>query len=242
MKNIIENFDQAAAHYESLAQPQAALAENLAQWILPAERKGRALELGAGTGLFTRRMLPWNGIYTATDAAPKMVAVGRAHCPTADWKVLDAREPPGVESMDWLFACSLLQWMPEPQKVLQRWRKILKPDGQLAVAVLLPGTLGELQSVLPQIKPLDWHSAAEWRMLVENAGFCLEREQSGEQQSLHPNSLELMRAVHGMGLAPRQMVGPGRLRTALREYNQRHAIPGGVRTTWRAWLARAKAS
>jgi malonyl-CoA O-methyltransferase len=241
MKDIIENFDRAAEKYESHAQPQAAVAGALAEWILPRERKGHALELGAGTGLFTRRMLPWAGIYTASDAAPKMVALGRQHCPAATWQVLDARTPTGVEQMDWIFACCLLQWLPEPQEALRNWRKILKPDGQLAIAVLLPGTLGELQTILPEAKPLDWHSAAEWRGLVERAGFALEREQEWEHHSIHPHSLALLRAVHAMGLAPHQAVGPGRLRAALRAYNEVHAAPGGVHATWRAWLARAKA-
>jgi trans-aconitate methyltransferase len=240
MKSVIDNFNRAAGQYEVHAAPQAALASELAQWILPGERTGRALELGAGTGLFTRLMLPWDGNYTATDAAPQMVALGRTCCPAAEWKVLDARAPLGIESMQWIFACSLLQWLPEPQKVLQHWRKILNPEGQLAIAVLLPGTLGELHELLPEAKPLDWHTADEWRSLVINAGFALEREQLWEQQSLHANSLELMRAVHAMGLAPHRAVNGGRLRRALREYNQKHVVADGVVATWRAWLVRAR--
>ncbi len=241
MKKVIENFDRAAEQYESQAKPQAALAATLAEWVLPEEKIGRALELGAGTGLFTRRMLPWAGVYTATDAAPKMVALGRAHCPTAKWQVLDARIPSGLDPIDWLFACSLLQWLPEPQTVLQHWRKILQPGGRMVLAVLLPGTLGELHSLLPEVKPLDWHTATEWRSMVKHAGLAIEREQTWEKRSVHANSLELLRAVHAMGLAPHRSVGAGRLRAALQRYNQRHVTPGGVQATWRAWLVRARA-
>jgi malonyl-CoA O-methyltransferase len=241
MKDVIENFDRAAEKYERHAAPQAVVAEALAQWILSEERKGRALEFGAGTGLFTRQMLPWTETYLATDAAPKMVELGRQHCPSAKWQVLDARAPTGLGQMDWVFACCLLQWLPEPQEVLQSWRKILSPNGQLAIAVLLPGTLGELQTILPEARPLDWRTAAEWRGMVEHAGFALEREQEWEHHSIHPNSLELLRAVHAMGLAPQRVVGPGRLRAALHAYNEKHAVPRGVCATWRAWLARAQA-
>jgi trans-aconitate methyltransferase len=242
MKDIIENFDRAAEKYELHAGPQDLVDETMAQWILPEERKGNALEFGAGTGLFTRQMLPWAGTYLATDAAPKMVALGHQHCPEAKWQVWDARAPTSLGQMDWIFACCLLQWLPDPQKILKNWKKILKPHGRLAIAVLLPGTLGELQSILPEAKPLDWHSALEWRGMVECVGFALEREQTWEHHSVHSNSLELLRAVHAMGLAPRQAVGPGRLRAALRTYNEKHVAPGGVRATWRAWLARAQAT
>jgi trans-aconitate methyltransferase len=240
MKDVIESFDRAAGSYERHAQPQAALATELANWISPAEKKGRALELGAGTGLFTRWMLPWAGTYTATDAAPKMVELGRARCPSAHWKVLDARALDSQEEVNWVFACSLLQWMPDPQAVLQNWRNFLTADGKLLLAVLLPGTLGELQSILPEAKPLNWHPAAEWRSMAEAAGFAIEREQTSEQQILHPNSLELLRAVHAMGVAPQHAVGPGRLRVALRIYNEKYATAGGVQSTWRAWLVRAQ--
>lgn len=241
MKNIIENFDRAADRYESLARPQAALAAELADWIKPEERKGSALELGAGTGLFTRQVLPWDGTYTATDAAPKMVALGRQLCPRVEWKVMDARSPNGASPVNWIFACSLLQWFPEPLAVLQAWRKFLRLEGQLALAVLLPGTLGELQSVLPEAKPLNWHPASAWRDMVARAGFAVEREQEWEQPCLYPNSLELLRSIHAMGLAPHRAVTGGRLRTALREYNHQHARPGVFRPPGRpGWCVRER--
>jgi malonyl-CoA O-methyltransferase len=240
MKNVIDNFDRAAERYENHAQPQAAVAKALAEWILPQERKGCALEFGAGTGLLTRLLQPWEGNYTATDAAPRMVAQGRVHCPHAEWQTMDARQPKNIAPVNWIFACSLLQWMSQPQTVLQHWRRLLSPGGQLAFAVLLPGTLSELAEQLPEATPLDWHTENEWRSMVEAAGFIIEREQVWEHTSLHANSLELLRAVHAMGLAPKNAVGPGRLRKALRSYDDKHRVAGSVEATWRAWLVRAK--
>jgi hypothetical protein len=37
------------------------------------------------------------------------------------------------------------------------------------------------------------------------------------------------------------VAGPGRLRVALRDYDQKFTVAGGVQATWQAWLARAKA-
>jgi SAM-dependent methyltransferase len=241
MRDVIQNFDRSVAGYAAHSAPQAALAAELAQWIAPGERQGRAVEFGAGTGLFTRQLQPWAGTYLATDAAPRMVEQGRAHCPTASWETRDARQTTGLDSADWIFSCNLLQWIEEPEAVLRGWRKILAPGGQLAVAVLLPGTLHELQTVLPATTPLRWHSAEEWRMILRHTDFAVEREATWEHREIHPHALTLLRTVHAMGLAPRRAASVGRLRAALRAYDQKFAVPGGVRATWQAWLARAVA-
>jgi len=238
--DTIASFDRAAESYTAFAAPQAALASALAAWIGPAERQGRALEFGAGPGLLTERLLPWAGPYCATDASAAMLARGRARCPSLDWKLCDARDPAGLGVADWLFACGLLQWFTDPAAALRRWRTHLAPGGHLLVGVWLPGTLGELESLLPETPPVRWRSANEWAAILASAGFALERAETWEHRSLHPSALDFLRAVHAMGLAPRRAVGPGRLRSALRAYDLRFSTPAGVRATWCAWLARAR--
>ena len=238
--DTVASFDRAAECYAAFAAPQAALASTLATWITPAERRGCALEFGAGPGLLTERLLPWAGQYYATDAAPAMLARGQARCPSIIWKLCDARDPANPGPADWLFACGLLQWLPDPATILRRWRSHLLPGGCLAVGIWLPGTLGELASLLPEATPVHWRSASEWAAIFASAGFALERAETWEHLSHHPSALHFLRAVHAMGLAPRRVVGPGRLRSALRAYDLRFSTTGGVRATWRAWLARAR--
>jgi malonyl-CoA O-methyltransferase len=241
MTDIVQNFGRAAEDYDKFSQPQAAFASALAEIITPEERRGRAIEFGAGTALFTRQMMPWNGVYLATDAAARMVEIGRSRCPSASWKVMDANTTTGLGPADWIFACNLLQWLETPEVVLQSWRKLLAPGGQLAVAILLEDTFCELQELLPAAQPLRWRSAEAWRALVEQAGFGLERAEHWRQTSIHTSALDLLRGIHGMGLAPQRLSSAGKLRTALRTYDQRFAAPGGVRATWQGWLARARA-
>jgi trans-aconitate methyltransferase len=241
MKDVIQNFDRSVAGYAAHSAPQAALAAELARWIAPAERQGRAIEFGAGTGLFTQQMQPWVGTYLATDAAPRMVEYGRAHFPLANWQVQDARQTSGLNPADWIFSCNLLQWLDEPDAALREWRKILPSGGQLTAAVLLPGALRELQSVLSHSTPLRWHATDEWRKIFRNAGFSITRESVWEHREVYPRALAFLRAVHAMGLAPRRSTGAGQLRAALRAYDQNFAAPGGVSSTWQAWLVRAVA-
>ena len=80
----------------------------LAEW-LPADRCGRALELGAGPGIFTENALPWCGEDLATDISPAMCAAGRAAIPRVAWDVMDAASPQGGP-WDWIFTSSILQW------------------------------------------------------------------------------------------------------------------------------------
>jgi len=241
MTSIIENFDSAAKSYDAHATAQAALATELAKWIMPIERKGVALEFGAGTGLLTRQLQPWKGSYSATDAAPQMVEIGRLLCPAVNWKVLDANTPQPQEPANWLLACNLLQWLENPHAVLQAWRKLLAPGGQFLVAIQIRGTLEELSTILPEASPLQWREPEDWKNLFEQAGLSLIHDQTWEHVSVHPSARELLRGIHAMGLAPRYSVSPGRLRTALQEYDRKFAVKGGVRATWRAWLGRGQA-
>jgi trans-aconitate methyltransferase len=239
--DTIASFDRAAESYATFAAPQAALAAALAAWIAPVERRGRALEFGAGTGLLTERLQPWAGPYLATDASAAMLQRGQSRCPFVDWQLHDARNPAGLGPADWIFACGLLQWLGEPAITFRRWHAEIALGGRLAVGILLPGTFAELESLLPEASPVRWRSTPEWENLLRQAGFRLDRAETWEHLSLHPSALEFLRAVHAMGLAPRRTVGPGRLRIALRAYDRRFAGPAGVRATWRAWLARATA-
>jgi len=241
MTDVILNFDRSAAGYEANSAPQAALAAALATWINPADRQGLAIEFGAGTGLFTRHMHPWLGTYTATDAAPGMVKRGQMLAPAAKWEIADAREVQRLGPADWIFACNLLQWLDEPEKVLRGWRKIMPAKGQFAAAVLLPGTFPELERVLPGVAPLPWHDREEWSKFLADAGFEITRAEIWEHREIFPNARAFLRSLHAMGLAPRRMVGAGRLRAALRHYDKEFAVGGRVRATWQAWLVRARA-
>ncbi len=241
MTDVIANFDRSAVAYEAMARPQFEMAAALAQLIGPAERHGRAVEFGAGPGLFTEHVQPWDGPYLATDAAAAMVRRGRVRCPQVEWAQHDARTVWKGPAADWIFSCNLLQWLDEPEKVLRLWRGQTHPGGHMLVAVLVHGTLGELAEVLPTAAPVVTGTVLEWQTQLTRAGFALEKSQSWHYVSVYPTALNFLRAMHAMGFAPRRGTGPGRLRAALRDYDRRFAVAGGVQATWQAWLARAQA-
>ena len=81
-------FDRRASDYERHAPVQREAAQWLAEW-LPGEIEHPALELGAGTGLFTRHLVGRTKRLVASDIAPRMVQAGIDRLPDA--VILDQR-------------------------------------------------------------------------------------------------------------------------------------------------------
>jgi len=227
----MKSFDAAAKSYERHSLVQQAMADWLAEW-LPTARNGIALEIAAGTGLFTRHLLPWNGNLIATDAAPRMVSEGKRQHPEAEWKVTYAENLPEIAA-DWIFSSSFLQWAENPTALLKHWKNRLKPDGKLLLGFFAAPTLPELEAVLPETAPLQWRPPDEWEYIFRTAGFHTERIESETRIFSLPSALNLLRTLHGIGAAPFRQTSPGKLRRALTEYDQRFSNKNGtIRSTW----------
>ncbi|HTB81250.1 MAG TPA: methyltransferase [Opitutaceae bacterium] len=235
---LVASFGRAAANYYEHARVQAALADWLAEW-LPAGRTRRAIEIGAGPGLFTRRLLPWAGSLTATDISPAMCAAGQAALPQLEWRVM-AAEAPEPGPWDWIFCSSMLQWAADPEKVFVAWREQLAPGGRLLAGLFIEGSLPEWRAVRGGDGPVNWRTAEEWRACLGRAGLRIVRDGVLARAFEHPSALSFLRSVHGVGAAPQSHLPPGRLRGLLRDYDGRFAAPGGVRATWMFYRVEAE--
>lgn len=224
------SFDQAAASYESFAFIQREMAEWLAEWLPPA-RTGTALEVGAGTGLFTHHLQPWNGHFLATDASPAMVAQGKARFPQVAWQTALAEALP-PRAADWIFSASFLQWAEAPTRLLRHWKTRLTPEGHILAGLFAAPTLFELGEVLPETAPLQWRTPAEWDTLIQTAGLQIIRRESSQRTFTFPSLLQLLQTLHGIGAAPLRRTSPAALRRTIKEYDQRFSHPEGVRSTW----------
>lgn len=227
----MESFDRAAHRYNTFAFVQRDLAKWLAEW-LPVPQVGAALEIAAGTGVFTQQLAQWRGELTATDASPAMVEEGSSTCPFADWKIARADALPGL-SANWIFSASYLQWAENPQKILAHWRTRLAPGGRILAGLFISPTLRELYEVLGVGAPLTWRSESDWRQAAEKAGFVIVRTEAADRTYYAPSSLDLLRSLHGTGAAPFRRMNPADLRTRMREYENHCRDEQGVRSTWR---------
>jgi malonyl-CoA O-methyltransferase len=227
---LAASFGRAASNYREHARVQATLADWLAEW-LPAKHDGRALEIGAGPGIFTRKLLPWAGALTATDISPAMCAAGRAELPQVDWRVMSAEAPePGP--WDWIFCSSMLQWAADPEKVFAAWRERLVPGGRLLAGLFVEGSLPEWRAVAGEDSPLAWRPAEEWCACLGRAGLRVVRSEAQPRIFEFPSARAFLRSVHGVGGAPQRRLPLGRLRRLLHDYETRFHAPGGVPATW----------
>jgi len=231
-------FDLCAHTYDEHAGPQRFFAERVAQFILDGSqgvsplRSESVLELGAGTGALTRYLL--DAPVLATDASPTMVEHGRLAVPQAQWSVLDAFKA-SLPAADLQVSSGLLHWSDDPVSMLTRWKSRLAPNGRMVHAIPCDPCLSEWRALVPE-SPVPWRNEAEWLTIFERAGLQVTRSQSWLHTAVCSSALEMVRGFHRTGVTGRTQVGPARLRQALREYDAKHQVSGGVQATW-VWLA-----
>lgn len=93
----------------------------------------RALDLGAGTGIFTRQMLPFVGAMTAVDPSASMRETLKESTPGVE--VLEGSDvaiPLEDESVDVVFVAQAFHWFDAP-RALAEIHRVLTPHGGLGL-------------------------------------------------------------------------------------------------------------
>lgn len=155
--SITSLFSAAADTYDAGAELQRVIAETLARKVkaLPLPQDPKLLEVGCGTGVFTRALaeqLPTAGAknWTVTDIAAPMVA----RCERglggmlrgARFMVMDGAAPAVAPGFDVICSSMALQWFEDTARAIGRLSALLKPTGHLAFATLGPNTFEEWQA------------------------------------------------------------------------------------------------
>ena len=227
-------FDRRAASYDAHAHVQRETAAWVAEWLPAPGRFVRCLEFGAGTGNFTRHLIGRFNAVVATDLAPAMVEQGRLAVPAAEWRTNDAWAPsPPPPDLDFIAACSVLQWAPDPTTCLARWRAGLAPDARVLAGIYIHPSLPEFGELLPDHRPFPWRGADEWVAHFRAAGWTVTRVEDRTRAYHYPDARSLLRQLHGTGTTPSDSrLGPGAMRDFIRRYDTLFAGPEGVRATW----------
>jgi malonyl-CoA O-methyltransferase len=227
-------FDLCAHTYDQYAAPQRAFAARVAEFA--EVRAGESVvELGAGTGALTRLLLA--GTTTpvrATDASAAMVEIGRRKEPEAEWELLDAFAQI-IPAASLQVSSGLLQWAHDPLAVLLAWKQAVRPGGRMVHAFPCDPCLAEWRALV-QDAPLSWKGSEEWLKIFAAAGLVITRHQLWVERFFFPSALQMVRSLHLTGVTGQARLSPGRLRKALRDYDQRHRGARGIAATW-AWMA-----
>ncbi|KAF0119137.1 MAG: Biotin synthesis protein bioC / Dethiobiotin synthetase [Rhodospirillaceae bacterium] len=149
-QNAALSFDRAARLYDTAAGVQHAVGHRLAERIerLDLPVRPMVLEIGCGTGLFTRaalgRVEP--SLWLATDISPAMVIHGRERFRFHErvlFACMDGEAPAAVPGFDLVCANLAVQWFDDLAGALERLVRLIRAGGWLAFTTLAAGTFAE---------------------------------------------------------------------------------------------------
>lgn len=232
-RQVAASFSKAAASYDSVAELQRAVgAELLAR--LPADlQPPRWLDLGSGTGHFSRAMAArWpqaEGI--ALDIAEGMLCHARPLGGALHHLCGDAENLPlADQSQPLIFSSLALQWCGDFTRVLSEVRRVLQHGGVFAFSSLCTGTLQELRASWQQVdgfvhvnrfRPLE-----TYQQLCAESGLQVLTLET-EQRVLHyPDLRQLTHELKALGAhnlnpgRPDGLTGRARVRALMDAYEQ----------------------
>lgn len=136
-----EFWDQAAKSFDE--EPDHGLSDPTIRhaWVglikvLLAGPLGRALDLGCGTGSLSLILAELGYEVVGIDLSPKMISLAREKAAQAgreiEFQVMNAADPQLAEGQFSVLVCRHLLWtLPERERVLERWARLLMPGGVL---------------------------------------------------------------------------------------------------------------
>ncbi|KAA0988159.1 malonyl-ACP O-methyltransferase BioC [Pseudomonas sp. ANT_J12] len=153
-RQVAASFSRAAASYDSVAQLQRDVGSELLRRLPDDFVPGRWLDLGCGTGHFSRalgeRFAASHGV--ALDIAEGMLNHARPLGGATHFIAGDAERLPLRDSTcDLIFSSLAVQWCSDFAGVLSEAHRALKPGGIFAFASLCVGTLYELRDSWRQV-------------------------------------------------------------------------------------------
>jgi len=233
-QKVIESFSKHVKTYDRHAQLQRSMAERLAA-LIPNPFPHKILEIGCGTGVFTRHLLarsPSNIILN--DIAPLMIEHLKNHLevPLNTKTLAGNAERIQVPKVRLIAGNAVFQWFQNPQKTLQRFHSALEKEGYLAFSTFGPKTLEEFRSTAQFEGPTHLHSQKRWKTLLTQAGFELLTFQTETRQIFFQNTQSLIKNLQQIGAAPLRILKSGELRQLIRDYDREYSSSQGVYTNW----------
>jgi len=243
-RQVAASFSRAASSYDAVAELQRAVGTALVERLPVGLRPARWLDLGCGTGYFSRvlaRRFP-SGEGVALDIAEGMLRHARPLGGAGGFIAGDAECLPLCDaSADLIFSSLALQWCEDFSSVLSEARRVLRPGGVLAFSSLCSGTLQELRDSWQAVDGFAhvnrFRPLGAYRQLCADSGLRLERLEV-EPQVLHFAELrQLTSELKALGAhnlnpgRPGGLTGRARIRALIDAYEQ-FRTPSGLPATY----------
>ena len=210
------------------------MAERLAS-LLPFQFPEKILEIGCGTGLFTRHLLkqPIKQL-VLNDIAPGMLKI----LSNSLTLPINTEISPGnaertyFDKMDLICANAVFQWFQKPQDALIKLNQALTTKGNLIFSTFGPKTLIEFRQAANLKSPINLYDNYDWAGMALDSGFTINYSDVEIKKIFFSNSLSLLKNLQQIGAAPLRMLKTGGLRQLMRDYDSRFSTTQGVYSTW----------
>jgi len=243
-RQVAASFSRAAESYDSVAELQRAVGSELLARLPNASPPSRWLDLGCGTGHFSRalaeRFPDAEGL--ALDIAEGMLRHARPLGGAGNFVAGDAeRLPLQTQRCDLLFSSLAVQWCADFAAVLAEARRVLKPGGVFAFSSLRVGTLQELrdswQAVDGFVHVNRFRCFEDYQNLCAASGLAVLSLETRPQVLHYPDLRSLTHELKALGAhnlnpgRPGGLTGRRRIQALIEAY-ERFRQPQGLPATY----------
>jgi malonyl-CoA O-methyltransferase len=246
-ENILANkFSAAAGSYDRHSELQRRAAERLLDFIPPGKDYGSVLEIGCGTGIYTKMIAERfsSAEITAVDISPKMVveARGKFNNREINWRIGDAAQLKLAENFELITGSAAVHWIQPLEKFLKNMTGQLAAGGEMIINLMLEDTLKELHSARRQVAPRKFsppNLPAESSVRSALEANDLKVLESTREQTLqhYESGRQLLRALNRQGVtagssASLTPFSPGELKRLSRLYDKKYKSAQKVYATY----------
>lgn len=243
-RQVAASFSRAATTYDSVAALQRSVGEQLLELLPAALSPARWLDLGCGTGYFSRalaqRFAGSEGL--ALDIAEGMLQHARTLGGAQRFIAGDAECLPVQDgSCDLIYSSLALQWCADFQAVLREAHRVLRRGGVLAFSSLCVGTLQELrdswQAVDGFVHVNRFRHFTDYQRLCAGSGLTALSVQVVPEALFYPDLRSLTHELKALGAhnlnpgRPGGLTGRARMLALINAYEQ-FRQPQGLPATY----------
>lgn len=242
---IADSFGRAAPRYDSAAGLQHQVGEQLLQSIIGDP--SQIMDLGCGTGFHSiqlQQRYPKAQVL-GVDISAGMLAYAKARYidQPMRWLCGDAEDlDVACKSQSLIFSNFALQWCECLDTLATELYRVLRPGGQLVLAIPGPATLAELRHAWAQVNSAihvnRFASLAHWQQALVDAGFTRIDLHSDTVTEEHSSVRELLLELKNVGAhnnnagRPTTMTGKQQLKALYNAYEPYRLANGALPATW----------
>jgi malonyl-CoA O-methyltransferase len=233
-ENIIASFSKYAHSYDRYAILQKSMAERLATY-LPDRAPSHILELGCGTGIFTRHLLNMSiNKLTLNDISPVMIDTlkSRFSVPSNTKYLTGNAEKIFLGKTDLICANAVFQWFLNPILTLTHLKNSLNKTGSLIFSTFGSETLMEFRETANLNNHITLYSLKQWKKFIKSSGYTINSIHVEKRKIFSTTTLNLMKNLQQIGAAPVRVLNTGELRKLIRDYDKRFGTEQGIYATW----------